>query len=391
MTFGITPEGFVLKTFEDIRAEIDDYQWSKIDGELDLSDDSPLGQQNVSVALELADLWELGQALYSSFDTDTATGWSLDKIASVTGTTRSKYSYTEVTGQVTMEPDKPLPLGSIAHLTNNPNTRFISQAEVPGDPAGGTFDVLFKAENPGSIQVEVGKLNQISVAVDGWLSVDNSAAASIIGSAPEDDPEFRQKREDELEEGGSTHLAAIIAGVRDVNGVLAVVGVENKENYPVNGLLPHSFEITVRGGNDADIAEAIYTDHPTGISSQGTTSVEYTDEEGETQDIKFTRAGGQDVFVELEYQRNIELWGPNTESETKTAIANYINGLNLGGEALEDEVRARAIAQDGIYNLGALKMDTVNPPVATGDLAIAPSAFAQVDVANITLVELPDV
>ena len=62
MTYGLTPAGFVLKTFDVIRSEIDDSQRTEIDAGLDLSDDDPLGQINASHTLQLAILWEQLQA-----------------------------------------------------------------------------------------------------------------------------------------------------------------------------------------------------------------------------------------------------------------------------------------------------------------------------------------
>jgi uncharacterized phage protein gp47/JayE len=178
MAFGLTAAGFVIKTFEDIRAEVEAYQKFNISDGLLLTDESDLGQINISIILKIAELWELGADLYSSQDPDVANNWSLDQLASLTGTTRNGYSATTVTGQVTLNPNKSLPAGSIANLTDRPDDRFVTLTTVPADPGGGTFDVVFQAEEVGALNVAIGQLSEITVAVSGWTAVTNAAAGT---------------------------------------------------------------------------------------------------------------------------------------------------------------------------------------------------------------------
>lgn len=382
MSFGLTATGFTLKTFADIREEIEDYQRLHISEGLILSDDTNLGQINVAHGNQLALLWELAEALYSAFDADTANDWSLDQLASLTGTLRNKYSATVVTAQVKLNPNKALPAGSIANLADRPNSRFISLTDVPADPSGGTFDVDFQSETLGAIDVAVGQLREISVAVSGWTGVTN-AAAGTPGSEPELDPDFRDKRERELSASGSTNLDAIIAGVSQVATVVDVTGVQNDKDFVVDGLAPHSVAITVRGGADADIAEAIFTETAGGIGTAGTTAVTVTDSQGTDHVIRFTRATALTFYATTVIAKNDDWNGSTSIAEVKTAIAAYINSLGIGDDVIYDRVKSTYINITGVESITSLFIDFSASPTGTTDLAVTDGQYATADVANI--------
>jgi hypothetical protein len=60
-----------------------------------------------------------------------------------------------------------------------------------------------------------------------------------------------------------------------------------------------SFEIVVLGGDDADIAEAIWESKPAGIQSYGTTTETVTDDEGNEWTISFTRPTQVPIYVAI--------------------------------------------------------------------------------------------
>ena len=88
--FGVKSTGFVAKTQTDTNESLITRARAKaaLGPNLDYSSQSPLGQLLALVAGELAEVWELGQQVYSSNDPEAAVGVPLDNVMSITGSTR---------------------------------------------------------------------------------------------------------------------------------------------------------------------------------------------------------------------------------------------------------------------------------------------------------------
>lgn len=384
MTYGVTNDGFVRKPFSVIRSEIEDYQRANIDPGLILSDRSVLGQVNVAVANQAAELWELGQGVYASQYPDSSNGWNLDQVCSLTGTRRNNSTKTTVTGQVTLNPFKNLPAGSVANLTSQPNKRFITLTEVPADPAGGTFDVVFEAEEPGATQVAIGQLNEIAEPVDGWTAVDN-AADGVTGAQREEDDQLRTKRENELESQGSTNVDSIRADLLSVTGVLAARVFENDKDIVSGSMPPHSIHCILRGGAAADVGQAIFDTKAAGIDTTiGAQAVVITDSQGFDHTMRFDFATEKVVHVETTILTDPDVFdvvqGP---IDIKANVAAYINGLDIGADVIYDQVKCAIVAVAGVVKTTVLKQGFTDPPTITTDLTIAAGEYASSDVANI--------
>jgi uncharacterized phage protein gp47/JayE len=388
MPFGVTSTGFTKKTFDDIEADIIDYQRENIDSGLVLSADTNLGQENKSITLQLAELWEVAEAIYASFDPDTSSEWALDKLASLTGTLRNKWTKTTVTARVTLNPNKSLPAGSVANLSGRPNDRFVTTAEVAGSAGGGDFDAYFEAEEAGPIEVGIGQLTEISEAVSGWTAVNNLVAGDP-GSEPEEDPDFRDKREDELTASGSTNLDAIVAGVSRVSGVVDVIGKENDKDYVVAGLPPHSVEMIIRGGANPDIAQAIFVEKSAGIDTYGGSSEVVTDSQNNTHTIFFTKGTSLVFYCDVEVETNDDWNGSTSIANIKTLVEAYINALGLGDDVIYDKVKAAVLDEPGVLRITSMEIDFSTPPASTTDLSVLESQFATADVANINVSVTP--
>jgi len=383
MVYGVTNDGFVRKPFSVIRSEVEDYQRTNIDPGLILSDRSLLGQVNVSIINQIAEVWELAQGVYASQYPDSSNGWNLDQVCALTGTRRSDDSKTTVTGRVTLQPLKNLPAGSVAHLTSQPNTRFVTLAEVPANPAGGTFDAVFEAEEAGAIVVAVGQLSEIAEPVDGWTAVTNLVAGDT-GTQSEEDDELRLKREDELEAQGSTNVDSIRATLRRVENVVDAVVTENDKDYVVGGLEPHSIYCIVQGGSDSDIAQAIFDSKAAGIKTNGSESEDVLDSKGYVHTMHWDYAVEKAIHTIIKVLVDSLVFdsvqGP---IDIKDEIAAYYNSLGIGDDVIYDQVKCAAFKVTGIVNIQELKIGFVDPPTGTGNLLLDADEFASGDVANV--------
>ena len=96
MAYGITSEGFVKKDLQTIKTELETEYKNSFGDDLDVSESSPEGQLIGNTAVKLANLWELLQEIYNSFNPDKATGISLDESAALVGIERLSSTNSEV-------------------------------------------------------------------------------------------------------------------------------------------------------------------------------------------------------------------------------------------------------------------------------------------------------
>jgi uncharacterized phage protein gp47/JayE len=391
MAYGITPNGFEIKPLAVIREDINDFQLAEIDPGLDQDDRAALQQINAVHAGALAELWELAQAVYNAAYPDSANDDSLDNVASITGTTRSPTTKTVVEDvSVTLSPNAALPAGSVAHLSNQPNARFVSLATVPADPIGGVFTVDFEAEDAGAIFVAPNQLDTIAEPVTGWTAVDNGNAGEP-GEDTETDAELRIKRIEELEAQGSTNVNSIRADLRGLDGVVDSVVFENDTDFlDAQGIPPHSIYCVVRGGASADIAQQIFESKAAGINTKGTQIETVTDSMGFDHTIRFDYATQLDFYADITVDTDtLTFDAVDGPAAIKAAIRDYVNALRIGGDVIYDLVKCAAFEIEGVLTITTLKIAFVDPPLGVIDLPVDDDEFALSDVANIDVTVTP--
>ena len=85
-TGGVTSTGYILKTTDEIKADLEADILANVDATLDLSPRQPLGQIIGIFAERIAQMYELGEQLYHQFDRNGAEAASLDNLGILTGT-----------------------------------------------------------------------------------------------------------------------------------------------------------------------------------------------------------------------------------------------------------------------------------------------------------------
>lgn len=126
--YGLTNQGFVVKRLDDILTESRQTA-AQIFQDLvgpedvvDTSDSSTLGRFINLFSISEAQLWELGQLLYSSFDPNSATGVALDNLVQYGGIQRQPPTYSNTTALFTGDNGTEVPLDSIIGSAVHPNT-----------------------------------------------------------------------------------------------------------------------------------------------------------------------------------------------------------------------------------------------------------------------------
>ncbi len=385
--YGVTPDGFVIKPLDVILAEIDDALRANIDPGLDLDARSAQGQVDAIFAAAVAELWELGEAAYNAAYPDSANDASLDNVSSITGTKRSPTTKTTIAGvQVTLNPNKNLPAGSVASLGGQPNVRFLSDVEVPADPNGGVFPVDFAAEASGATTVVPLQLDTIAEPVSGWTGVSNPDAG-VTGEATETDPELRTKRIDELEGGGSTNVNSIRANLlRDTTAAGASVFENDTDLVDANGLSPHSIRCILSGGDPNDIGQSIFDTKASGIATNGAQSVNVLDSQGVTHVIRYDSATVLSYFLTAVVDVDPLTFDTSTGvAEMQQNVADYVNSLGAGGNVTVDQVKCAMLNVVGTVTVPAFFHGFAAAPTQTTDLIVAEDEEAASDTVNLDI------
>ncbi|MBW2673583.1 MAG: hypothetical protein JRD89_09255 [Deltaproteobacteria bacterium] len=393
MAYGVTPTGFIKKDLEEIRSEIDNFQRANIDNALSLDDQTLLGQINAIYADRLADLWELGQAVYSSQYPDSANDFQLDEVCSITGTLRDDATKTTGTGEVQLTAGTTLGIESVANAENRPSDRFLT-TEAVTNSAGTTewVEVDFIAEEAGHITVAGetavdaydGQLNEISETETGWLAVRN-VDAFLTGSDAQEDVELRNLREKELQGQGSTNVDSIRADILRVEGVSEALVLQNKSSS-VNsqGLLPHSVWCVMNATDEDAVAEAIFETTAGGIDYNGTITKYVTDDSGKDQAVSFDFAVEVPIFVTMVLSVNSDYFNePASFTTIAENVEEYIDGLGIGETVVYNAVKCGAFTVSGVVDVLECYIGTSADPTGVIDIPMTITQIASGDIENI--------
>jgi len=184
-----------------------------------------------------------------------------------------------------------------------------------------------------------------------------------VGTNAETDSQLRDRAQDAVAGGGSaTHDAIVDRLVNDTPGVTSVTVYENKTNTDSTGsggLPEYSFEAVVFGGEDDDVAEAIFDEKAVtsrdygGANGTAVTVTVTADSNGQERDISFSRPAKVDVDLTLDLVVDDAYIG---DDALRDEIVSYIGGtlsegtevvgLGVGEDVLIDQVRDIVVGDD---------------------------------------------
>lgn len=393
---GITSTGFEPKPLEDIKSDLETGFRAVFGAAITLIAQSVFGQLIGIFADRLADLWQLGLALYNATTREGAVGVQLDNIGALTGTTRKQATYTKVTCTCAGVNGTVIPAGQTISIPGV-GTKFTN--DLPGTISGGSVSIVFRAVETGPKTAFAGTVTQIDTLVAGWSTVtnpaDHSTLPNVLGTNIETDAEYRLRQVQELRAQGASTVAAIRAKIQELTGVSGVFVFENTGDVTdADGLPPHSFEVVVSGGVDADIAKVIATYKPVGIATYGSTTTATTDANGFAVNVKWSRPGVLNAWVIVNLTADVAKWPSNGIDLVKQAIVAlqpyYGIGVELRSSELIPAYVPSRLAPDstGVYGVleSALPLiGTVNPPVASTTLTAGNRQIFSLDTSRITV------
>lgn len=388
MAYGVTSQGFVQKTTEDILADIRTRQESSFGpGFLARIFTSVVGLLNAIFAALLAEGWQLAQNVYRSFYPDTAEGVALDNVAAISGAKRIAAKRSTVAVTIGGTIGTVVPSGTVFSVTGSgPRFRTISTVTIgPSFPVA--VGVPCESEEYGQIAADASTLTVIETPVAGVSTVTNPLDA-VLGNLPETDEAFRLRRDQELHSQGASVPMAIRADLLQVDGVTAVKVFLNKSDLTdADGLPPHSFECVVLGGADQDIRNTILNSEPAGIQSYGSTSGTAKDAEGVSQTVKFSRPTLKTVYIDIAVTTDALTYAG--DASLKEALVNFgaaAFGFSRGtDQVIYNKIFQAAYGVSGVLEVTTLEIGFTASPSGTSNLALAQREMPTFDTSRVTV------
>ena len=390
-TYGLTAAGFWRKPLERIVVELEEDLRAELGEELNTKS-GPMHQFIGTFASPISEAWELLEAAAASIDRNAAEGALLDAIGSLTGTARDAARPSTVTLTLTFSGAATVPAGSVVSRASDSTVRFVTLVDVVMGAAG-TATVAAECEADGATEAPAGTLTVIETPVSGWTAATNAADATL-GAAEELDEAYRVRQVAELEASGAGTVDTIRARVLRVDGVLDVLGYENRTAVTDgDGRPPYSFEIVVWDGatpaaSNQDLADAIWATQPATGRSYGATSQTVVDGAGNTQTVKFARVTKRNAYIEIQADvSTADCWLSGHADTLKTALAAW-GDANLG--VADDVIRSKltCVVHDtiaSVVNVTAVLTGWVASPLTAADLSVGVREVADLDTARITI------
>lgn len=397
MAYGLTSFGFNTKTQAQIIDDINAACLANISPTLNLSAASALGQLIGIVGTDLAELWNLSQAVYAALDPDQAAGDQLAALALLTGTVKRAATFS-VAKQCTVNVNPgTYAIGSlVAYVNGNPAAKFSNlQAVTNSGGSAANFSVDFQALVSGPALAPSGTLTVISTPVSGWNSVTNPTDA-VAGLPIQTDPQLRTARAQALQSGGAATAGAIRSAILNNLGqavggdvISATVLWNDTDLTDVNGTPPHSFEAIVLGAvmdstANTALATQLLASKTAGDRAYGTSSLVINDSQGNAHTIGYTRPSTIPIYILITVQHDPLSLTPVTAATVQAALVAWAQAsLTAGVSVVIEKVKSIALGVAGAYDITACTIGTAPAPAGVVNVPITVRQIATLITANI--------
>lgn len=336
--------GFSVSDVETVREQVAT-EWknafkANTQTELNTDVETPAGQiidaQTASIVQKDAEIAYLA----NQFNPLTATGIWQDALAKIYFLERKKainsYAIVRCFGRV----NTVIPKDAIIQSTTD-GTQWSNEQEGTIQPEG-YIDLKFNCSKSGLVTASANTLTKIITTVVGLDNCTNYSSA-IVGTLEETQTAFEKRRYESVALNSRSNVQAITARIQQIENVVAVFVTQNRtsENIYIDNQLiePHSVFASVLGGNDEQIATAIYNTMSAGSGYTGNTFIGITDPYTSiVETVGFWRPTDISVYMNITIQDQ-EL-PSDYEKQIKDILINNFYGLD------EDP---RVVMNDDLY------------------------------------------
>lgn len=391
-----TPAGVIVPTEAAVLAGTQADFNSAFGGGLNPQLSAPQGQLATSQAAIVADKDSQIAFLVNQFDPQYAEGRFQDGLARIYFLTRKPATSTAVTCTLGGLPTTVIPAGTLGYDTSGNTYVLLGTVTIGG---GSNVSSSWQNFATGPIPCSANTLIKVGQAISGWDTITNPSQGTL-GTVVESRADFEFRRFNSVAKNGEGTCPSIYADVFEVSNVLDCFvidnplgitdagdplfgGTRNPTFYP---LAHNSVYIAVVGGDDQDVANAIWGKKDTGCSysanpdgtpvpGMGSVSTETVlDTSGysfpqPSYKVSFIRPGPLPIFYAVQIANT-----PNLPSNYATLVQNAIvaqfNGQNGNARARIGSAVLAAQYYAPVAAIGSLTLLSIAVGVAaspTGD------------------------
>lgn len=353
----IDESGLKIPTYIDIREQLKNDAKAIFGQDIYLENDSQDYQWIATVSEKIYDALQLAQLVYNNRGPSTAVDNALDGIIKINGIKRKSASYSTCLVTISGVSGTVIKDGII---TDKGNIKWDLPSTIT-IPQSGKIDVLAVCEIPGPIVANPGDLICIYNPTYGWNGVYNSTNAEL-GSDIESNSKLRKRQSQSTAQPSRTVLEGTKGAIAQLKDVTRSKVYENDtKQVDSRGLPPHSITCVVEGGNDEEIANAIFLHKGPGCYTNGDITVNVTDSKGQVTPIRFFRP----TYIDIAEVINIKALSGYTTAITnsiKKNIQTYLNSLEIGS----------SLAISSLWGIALQSMsDLANPTFSITGITVA--------------------
>lgn len=211
-------------------------------------------------------------------------------------------------------------------------------------------------------------------SIDGFYACTNPNGATG-GADAETDDQYRLRILANREHPSNSTVSGIETAVKNVDGVSDVRLVNNNtmqtDEY---GNPPKSIHLYVIGGDENDIAQALFDVLPPVTTTVGTVASVADDIAGRSYTILFDRATTVPIYIELDLTVDPAVFDSDDSPTTiKNNILNYFDTLSMGDNVLYSKLFGPAYSVNGVNDV-VVKLGTKPPVPNPTDLNVVATA-----------------
>lgn len=379
MQFGVTEQGFVLKTYSDILKSMEEKLKTKFGQEWEFDIYTPEGAIVAITANEISKAWEgIKQAYFSAY-LDSSTGIQLDYHGKdeEPQVPRSQGKYSVTTLEFTTDREMSIPKNTLVKKRDTELTYMTTQNLTVGRSFKGEVQAV-ATEYGSDYNSIIGEITELVNNIVGVVSVANITPASG-GEGIEKDIHYRERiRSNKKSKGGST-ADTITTELLKLTGINNVLVLENtKDTTDPNGIEPGHIRVYIDGVDSEEVAKTIHKFKAAGIESEGDRIYEVENSGGQVTTERFYMMTKVQFYIKINITDTAAA-GTVTEqlkSDIKNVIIDYIESIQKGGM----KSQARRIVVNQIESRAYSVSNNILELNATVGLSPNPVGTANVDI-----------
>lgn len=378
--------GFTAPTYDEILDSIEGDLQTRFGNDIVLTPNSNFGIIARLMAWYIFQLIDQLQQTYYSGFISTASGTALDRLANNVGITRKVAM--PATGQITI----------------TTSGEYLLQAGEQFETDGGIIyeligDTLTSKQSDGSYQavgdvqcVDTGSLGNVAAGTVTIMSNPDDNVISVSNTSPmgggEDDETDEDFRKRIIAESKSTESATVngletallnLSGVRQVK-VETVAGDSGDTADSAD-----SIYIYCLGGDRKAIAQAIADHVALGTQLKGDITEKVADYTGQLRDYSFSFAKELPIYATVKVTTDTNWDADNGPSQIKSAVADYVNSLNMGDTVRWTKAYPRIYDVYGVEEAD-VGIGTSADQTASADIIVENRQVATCDPENVKVV-----